>query len=159
MISGKFLKALPAVALLACQSVSLGQTSQLLTAAPPAKVAGRRNETVEARLTLQLRNGYHVNSNAPNDDYLIPLRLKWEPGPLGAAEVIFPKPEQKNYSFSSKPVSVFTGEFQVLTKFKVDANAPAGPGILVGKLRYQACSEDTCYRPATLEIRLPYEIH
>jgi hypothetical protein len=159
MISGNSLKFLPALALLACQSVSLGQTSQLLTAAPPPKITAKRNETTEARLTLQLRSGYHVNSNAPNEDYLIPLRLKWEQGPLAAAEVIFPKPEQKNYSFSSKPVSVFTGEFQVVTKFKVEAGAPAGPGVLIGKLRYQACSEDTCYRPATLEIRLPYEIH
>ena len=30
---------------------------------------------------------------------------------------------------------------------------------LVGKVRYQACSDDTCYRPAVVEIRLPYEIH
>jgi hypothetical protein len=135
------------------------QSSQLLTVPPPQKVDGKRNETIEARITLQLRNGYHVNSNTPNDDYLIPLRLRWEPGPLAAVDVTFPKPEQRNYSFSSKPVSVFTGAFQVTTRFKVDANAPAGPGVLVGKLRYQACSEDTCYRPATVEVRLPYELH
>jgi hypothetical protein len=28
----------------------------------------------------------------------------------------------------------------------------------VGKLHYQACSHNTCYRPATAEIRLPFEI-
>ena len=77
---------------------------------------------------------------------------------LAPVEVVYPKPEEKNYPFSSKPVSVFTGAFEVVTRFKVDGRAPAGPGVLVGKLRYQACSDDTCYRPATLEIRLPYEI-
>ncbi|MGE5646359.1 MAG: protein-disulfide reductase DsbD domain-containing protein [Acidobacteriota bacterium] len=154
------MKFLPALALLAaCPCALRAQTSQLLAAAPPQKIAAKRGEATEARIKLQLRNGYHVNSNAPNEDYLIPLRLKWEPGPLAAAEVVYPKAEQKNYSFSSKPVAVFTGQFEVLTKFKVDAAAPAGPGVLVGKLRYQACSEDTCYRPATLEIRLPYEVH
>jgi hypothetical protein len=159
MTSRNSLKVLPALALLAFQPLSLAQTSLLLTAAPPAKVAGKRGEPVEAKIDIQLRTGYHVNSNTPNEDYLIPLRLKWEQGALAATSVIFPKPEQKNYSFSSKPVSVFTGDFRIVAKFKVDANAPAGPGVLVGKLRYQACSEDTCYRPATLEIRLPYEIH
>jgi hypothetical protein len=79
-------------------------------------------------------------------------------GPLESTEVVYPKPEEKNYSFSSKPVSVFTGQFQILARFKAGANAPPGPGVLVGKLRYQACSDDTCYRPATIEIRLPYEI-
>jgi DsbC/DsbD-like thiol-disulfide interchange protein len=138
---------------------SLAQTSGYLTAGAPAKVTGKRGDTVEARVVLQVRSGFHVNSNAPNEDYLIPLRLKWDAGALVSGEIVFPKPEQKNYTFSAKPVSVFTGEFQVFTKFKVEATAPAGPGILVGKVRYQACSDDTCYRPATVEIRLPYEIH
>lgn len=143
--------------ILACGPLSLAQSSQLLTAVPPPKVTVHRNETVEVRVTIQVKNGYHVNSNKPNDDYLIPLRLKWEPGPLTATEVLFPKPEERNYSFSQKPVSVFTGDFQVTTRFKVEAAVPAGPGILLGKLRYQACSEDTCYRPAMIEIRLPYQ--
>jgi hypothetical protein len=47
----------------------------------------------------------------------------------------------------------------VTAKFKVEPNAPLGLGAAIGKLRYQACSEDTCYRPVALEIRLPYEIH
>ena len=136
----------------------MAQDSRFLTAAPPPKIVAQRNATVESRLSVDLRRGYHVNSNAPNDDYLIPLRLRWEAGPLESVEVLYPKPEERNYPFSSKPVSVFTGEFQILTRFKVGASAPAGPGVLVGKLRYQACSDDTCYRPVTLEIRLPYEI-
>jgi hypothetical protein len=134
------------------------QDKPLLTAAPPQRIAASRNQTVEARVAVQVRSGYHANSNAPNEDYLIPLRLKWEGGPLTAVEVIYPKPEEKSYPFATKPVSVFTGAFEVVTRFKVDAAAPAGPGVLLGKLRYQACSEDTCYRPATVEIRLPYEI-
>jgi len=130
----------------------------LLTAEPPQTLIAKRNGKAEARIRLRLRQGYHVNSNTPNQDFLIPLRLSWGPGPLAPLEVIFPKPEQHNYSFSPKLVSVFTGEFQVVARFKVVADAPAGPGILVGKLSYQACSQDTCYRPATLEVRLPYEI-
>jgi len=42
---------------------------------------------------------------------------------------------------------VFTGEFRVVTRFKVDANAPAGPGVLIGKLRYQACSDEHLLPP------------
>ncbi len=148
-----------ALAFLASSPYLSAQTSALLTVAPPRKTAAKRNETVEVRLSAHVQQGYHVNSNAPNEDYLVPLRLKWEPGPLTAAGIVFPKPEQKNYSFSAKPVSVFTGEFPIVVRFKVAADAPGGPGVLIGKLRYQACSEDTCYRPATAEIRLPYEIH
>lgn len=113
---------------------------------------------MDARLTVQLRNGYHVNSHAPLEDYLIPLRLTWNAPPFEAVETLYPKPKMEKYSFSSKPLSVFTGDFDLLTRFKVPANAPPGPGVLVGKLRYQACNDNSCLPPKTIEVRLPYQI-
>ncbi len=136
----------------------MAQTSGLVSVAPPASVPAKRGQAAETKLKVHVQPGYHVNSNAPNDDYLIPLTLKWQPGPLEPVETVFPKPEQQNYGFSKKPVSVFTGDFQIVARFKATADAPAGQGLLIGKLRYQACSSDTCYRPATVEIRLPYDI-
>jgi hypothetical protein len=41
---------------------------------------------------------------------------------------------------------------------KVPPSAPLGPGVLVGKLRYQACNDNSCLPPKTLEVRLPYQI-
>ncbi len=119
----------------------------------------KRGATASVKLSLQLRRGYHVNSHAPNDEFLIPLRLRWDDAsPLKAAEVAYPKPELRNYGFSDQPVSVFTGDFSILTRFEVAAEAPAGSGVLAGKLRYQACDESSCLPPRTLEVRLAYEI-
>jgi hypothetical protein len=142
---------------LASQPFMLGQ-SNYLSVDPPRKVIAKRSSSAETKLALHVQSGYHVNSNTPAEDYLIPLRLRWEPGPLTPVEVVFPKPELQKYQFSEKPLSVFTGDFQIVTRFKAETNAPAGPGVLLGKLRYQACSHDTCYRPATVEIRLPFDI-
>jgi DsbC/DsbD-like thiol-disulfide interchange protein len=153
------LRSIPALAWLAIPLWLSGQSSSVLTATAPPKTAARRGCALEARITVQLRNGYHVNSHAPNDDYLIPLRLRWDQAEsLKAIEVVYPKPELHNYAFSSKPVSVFTGDFPILTRFQVPASAPLGPGVLLGKLRYQACNHDSCLPPRTLEVRLPYEI-
>jgi len=140
-----------------CPPVSLAQ-GNYLKVAPPQKLLVKRGAAAETRLAVYVQNGYHVNSNAPEEDYLIPLRLQWEPGALSAADVVYPKPEMERYSFSDKPLSVFTGDFLILVRFKAGANAPVGPGTIVGRLRYQACSDNTCYRPATVEIRLPYEV-
>lgn len=134
-----------------------GQSS-FLAVDPPAKIAAKRAGTAEAKLAVHVQNGYHVNSDKPAENYLIPLRLSWEAGPLAPAAVVFPKPEMQKFEYSEKPLSVFTGDFQIVTRFKVEASAAAGPGVLAGKLRYQACSHNTCYRPATAEIRLPYDI-
>jgi len=96
-----------------------------------------------------------VNSHAPNEDYLIPMRLTWNAAPLEVLDVVFPKPKQERYSFSDKPVSVFTGDFEIVTKFKVPANAPPGPAVITGKLRYQACTDSLCLPPKNIAVRLP----
>ena len=38
------------------------------------------------------------------------------------------------YSFSEKPLSFYTGEFQIVTHFKAAANAVPGPATLMSKL-------------------------
>jgi len=46
----------------------------------PGKLRVPRTGSVEQSLKLRLQPGYHVNSDKPNDDFLIPLRLSWEKG-------------------------------------------------------------------------------
>jgi len=130
----------------------------MLTVAPPAKVVAKRRAPAQARLEVALAPGYHVNSNTPSEEYLIPLRLTWGPGPLEAAQVTYPQPHMEKYSFSPKPISVFTGKFDLVSRFQVAANAPPGPGVMTGKLRYQACNDKACFPPKTVEVRLPYQI-
>lgn len=134
------------------------QTSQVLTVAPPAKATGKRNGELEVQLTAQLKPGYHVNSNTPSEEYLIPLRLTWDAKPLEVADVRYPKSVMERYQFADKPLSVFTGDFDIVTRFKVPANAPSGLGILAGKLRYQACSEKACLPPRNVDVRVTYEL-
>ena len=143
---------------LALLGQSWAQGNQVLTVAAPPMTAGARNAAVSARISIQLRDGYHVNSNTPNDGYLIPLRLNWKASPLQVLEIAYPKPRMANYSFSAKPVSVFSGQFNIVTRFGVPATAPLGPSVLVGRLRYQACNDSSCLPPKTVEVRLPVQI-
>jgi hypothetical protein len=101
--------------------------------------------------------GFHVNSNKPTEEYLIPLSLTWgATGALEAGKVTYPKPTME--TVADKPLAVFTGKFDLIASFKVSANAPAGPGVAAGKLKYQACNSTTCFPPKTVEVSLPYQI-
>lgn len=125
----------------------------------PQKVTGHRGAAVQTRIPLSVQSGYHVNSNTPSDDFLIPLKLTWSaPGALEGGQIAYPKPTLEKYEFSEKPLSVFTGDFDLVANFKVAANAPAGPGVAVGKLRYQACSNKACYPPKTVEVTVSYQV-
>jgi DsbC/DsbD-like thiol-disulfide interchange protein len=130
----------------------------ILSVAPPDKIAAKTGATTQAKLLVQLRPSYHVNSNTPSDEYLIPLKLTWSAGPLETAEIVYPKPQSEKYSFSEKPLSVYTGDFEILTLFKVAATAQPGPAALSGKLRYQACNDRMCFPPKSVDITLPVDI-
>jgi len=147
-----------ALAACLCLPHSWAQSSGYLTARPPEKITVKRAASVDAKLAISVLPGFHVNSNTPSDAYLIPLKLTWTPGALEGGEVVFPKPRMEKYEFSDKPLSVFTGDFDLVAKLKAPDSAPQGPGVMVGKLRYQACNNTSCFPPKSVEIRLPYQI-
>ena len=142
---------------LCAQTPSSG--SGYLSAGEPQKAAGKRNAALRVKIPLVVKEGYHVNSNQPSEEYLIPLKLTWSSmGALEGGTVTYPKPALEKYEFSEQPISVYTGSFDLVADFKVAAKAPAGPGAATGKLRYQACSHRACYPPKTLEITVGYQV-
>lgn len=142
---------------LACSPLSFAQ-GNVLSIVPPERIAAKPGSTAQVKLSVQVRAGYHINSNTPSEDYLIPLKLTWSGGPLETAGIVYPKPQMEKYSFSEKPLSVFTGDFEILTRFKVAANAPPGPASVTAKLRYQACTDRLCLPPKTVDVSLPVDI-
>jgi hypothetical protein len=122
-------------------------------------VAGKRGAELTAKLAVTLGEGYHVNSNTPHEAYLIPLKLTWTAAPLEVASVIYPRAHDEKYQFSpDQALSVYTGNFEIVTKFKVPSDATSGAAILAGKLRYQACNNTMCFAPKTVEVKQPVEI-
>jgi len=137
----------------------LAQSSGYLSVGEPQKIAGKRGASVQAKIPVTVQQGFHVNSNTPSDEYLIPLKLTWKSaGALEAGAVTYPKPSVERYDFSEKPLSVYTGSFDLVANFKVGASAPAGPGAAVGTLRYQACNDRTCFPPKNVEVTVTYQV-
>lgn len=138
---------------------SLNSLSSVVNVVAPEKVVAKRGATQDVQFTIQVKSGYHVNSNKPDDEYLIPLKFTFaSDGPVQVVEVQYPKPTLEKLQFSTKPVSVFQGDVPTTAKVKTDAAAPAGPAHITGKLRYQACNDRMCLAPRTLEIKVPVEI-
>ncbi len=116
-------------------------------------MAIKRGDTVTQTLQVTVQGGSHVNSNKPKGEYLIPLKLQWEPGPVKADSISYPQPEQ--IKVGDETLSVFTGSFVLSTQFKASQDAPAGAASINGKLHYQACNNQMCFRPSSLTVRLP----
>jgi hypothetical protein len=138
---------------------ALAQSSGHLSIGQPGKIAGKRGAAVQSKIPVSIDEGFHVNSNTPSLDYLIPLKVTWtSTGALEGGAVTYPKPSLEKYDFDEKPISVFTGNFDLVANFKVAANAPAGPGVATGKLRYQACNNKACFPPKTIDVTVSYQV-
>jgi len=138
-----------------CQTPLPGNVVKI---AQVSAVSAQAGKPVQVVLSVQVDPGFHVNSDKPADEYLIPLRLTWNSGPLEKPIISFPKPETAKLPFSAKPVSIFTGSFGIVTRFKVARDASPGPGMLAGKLHYQACDDRECLTPKTIDVTVPVEI-
>ena len=145
--------------LLAAFSPSLrAQSNTVLSLAAPERLSIKRGATGEVKLKAELRQGYHVNSDKPADEYLIPLKLTWAKEPLQTVQIVYPKPQLEKYDFSASPLSVFSGAFEIVTHFKASPTAAPGPAMMTGKLRYQACNNKECLPPRTAEVTLSVDV-
>ncbi len=124
-----------------------------LAVRPPTPLTIKRGTTAVENLTVEVLPGFHVNSDHPRDEYVIPLKLTWQDGPLATKSISFPKPEE--IQVGNDRLLVFTGTFDIRSEFAAPAAAPPGPATMRGRLRYQACSNQMCFRPASIEITLP----
>ena len=133
--------------------------NSVLTAQAPPHTALKKSGEAEIKVVVSLKPGYHVNSNKPADDYLIPLRLSFDTTPLEAMSVQFPQPKMEKYAFSEKPLSVYSGSFEIKAKVKAKADARMGMNFATAKLRYQACDDNSCLPPKTIEVRIPFDLN
>ena len=106
------------------------------------------SETVAAgndlRVALRIRlpEGYHVNSNKPRDELLIPIELVVvPPSGVSVSELVYPTPTDLKQRGAEQPLSVFEREFTIGVAMNVAAGAAVGDLTIPAKLHYQACDE------------------
>ena len=109
-------------------------------------------ETAAVPVTVRIRPAYHINSNAPADEYLIPTKLTWEPSLLVCKKTDYPEAEIVSYSFSKKPLAVYSNKIVIVSHFAVPENVPVTLTELKGEFRYQACNSRACLPPKTIEV-------
>ena len=66
--------------------------------------------------------------------------------------------QMEKMPFSEKPLSVYTGVFEVTTSFQVSPTAAVGPAAVSGKLRYQACNDRACFAAKSIDIAISYQV-
>src|SRR5438105_4640361 len=89
-----------------------------VTAEPAAPLSVAAGQSATATLRFRVADGYHINSNKPKSELLIPTELKLD-APTGVRVSGFTYPEGSEFALSFDPtekLSVYSGEFVVTAK-------------------------------------------
>ena len=121
---------------------------------PAAPVAVAPGATTRVELHFRVSPGYHINSNKPRSEFLIPTRLKLSPpANLTPGAIVYPEGKDLSFSFSPKEkLNVYAGDFTVRAELSALKSAPAGTYKVAGELRYQACNDRACFPPMKLPV-------
>jgi DsbC/DsbD-like thiol-disulfide interchange protein len=119
----------------------------------------RRGRVVQAAVVIDIPEGQHVNSNKPLGKYSIPTRLEITgKNGIRIGQIIYPKSVVRRFKFSKTPIAVYEGRAVIKFNVTIPATHPTGQTEVIGRLRYQACTDETCFPPGTKEIRIPVTI-
>ena len=122
-------------------------------------ISAKPNQSVDAPVQVTIDKGYHINANPPTFPYLKATELEVLNAPgIGVNFVVYPDPQTRTFAFAEKPLAVYEGTINIKAQLKIGKDAKPGTLSVPAKLRVQACDEEVCYAPGTLDVSLPLNI-
>ncbi len=118
----------------------------------PEQVSVPAGKPSELALHFSVAPGLHINSHTPTDEFLIPTTFSI-PSSSGARLASATYPPGTVTTLPADPgmkLSVYTGEFVIRARIV----AMAGNHLVEGQLRYQACDNNQCMPPKTIQVAI-----
>lgn len=114
---------------------------------------------LKVALIVNINTEWHINSDKPNDEYLIPTKMSIKSeNDFTLRKVIYPKPHDIDLAFSEQPVSVFEGESKFFGLVQVPKELAVGNYDFEIILEYQACNDLSCLPPKRVKVPFKFEV-
>jgi len=105
---------------------------------------------VKLAIKVNIEKTWHINSNKPYEDYLIPTELTIQSDHFKVSKIYYPKPHDFTFDFSENPLSVYEGEIYIGALVDVLKDIEPGEYPLIVNLDYQACNNKSCLAPTSV---------
>jgi hypothetical protein len=119
----------------------------------------KQNESADAIVRVTVQKGFHINANPATFSYLIATELGvGQAKGISVSFIVYPDAKTKTFSFAEKPLAVYEGTIDIKARLKADKTSTVGTQNLSAKLRVQACDDQVCYAPGSLDLSIPLNI-
>jgi hypothetical protein len=137
-----------------------GKKVPSVSMAPAPMVTVTRGTSNPVHLRFHVGAGFHVNSNHPKSEFLIPTALRLNPPTdIVIGRVSYPAGEEMSFAFApDDKLSVYAGEFPVTVEVRPLAGVLPARYMIHGELKYQACDNAACYPPKKLPVQFEIKV-
>lgn len=109
-------------------------------------------------VVLDVRPGFHAQSNTPLSKYLIKYEIAFAADPnIEFGTPIYPTPTIEKYPKLGE-VSVYTGKAITYIPITLKSSAPVGPLKLKADVKYQICDDEVCFAPESPKIEMETKV-
>lgn len=110
-------------------------------------------ETCKVLLVVNVKKGWHINSNPPEPDFLIPTKFTLKSKQkVTLTEVKYPKSKGITIDGFGEKIQVYEGEFAIWGTLTIPKSASGTSDTLEMTLQYQACDDKKCLPPAKVKL-------
>ncbi len=146
--------------LLAATAVGQAGKAPSVSFAPVPVVTAQRTKQTMVDLNFRVASGFHINSNTPKDEFLIPTSLKMDlPTDIVLGKIAYPEGKDMTFPFSpDQKLNVYSGDFSIAVAVHPLHAVLPGKYVMHGILRYQACDNAQCFPPKTLPVSFEVKV-
>lgn len=137
-----------------------GPKGPVVKMAPAPVITAVQGKPATVPLSFNVAAGYHINSNRPKSEFLIPTALKTEATTdIVIGKTIYPDGLDMSFAFApDEKLNVYTGDFKIDVVVHPLHTVQPGKYIVRGTLKYQACDNTACYPPKNLPVSFDVRI-
>ena len=145
--------------LVGAATAQAGKTLYVTVAPVPVVTAPRAAQTM-VDLNFRVSHGFHINSNQPKSEFLIPTALKMDlPTDIILGKIDYPDGKDLAFPFSpDEALNVYTGDFTITVAVHPLHAVTPGKYVMHGVLRYQACDNAQCFPPKALPVSFEVKV-
>jgi len=133
-------------------SLAAGAEPEILSVTP--RLIAQSGRQFSVAIDVQIQNDWHINSNKPNDQFLIPTALRIASSDAYKIKrITFPEHILKRLAFSDTPLAVFEGNFFVQFEGTITAETDSVVNV-AGTFYYQGCNDQVCLPPTEIPFSL-----
>jgi DsbC/DsbD-like thiol-disulfide interchange protein len=149
-----------AAALLAAPAAAANNEPPILAAQiKPAQPMAAPGGAFTVSLVLTIAPKLHINGPAAHEAGLIPTKISFSAPPqISFGQPAYPPAHKVRVQFADQPVEVYSGKVGIEVPGRVAAGARPGRYEVKAKISYQACDDQVCHLPASLEVNFSLEV-